>query len=504
MRILMKFISPVLTVVCLASLGCTLKQPPQGAEILSDEARAKIPGLWSATSAGGTVAPGWIRSFGDVTLTAIVEDALEQNPDLKAAAARVEASQSAVRVAASSLYPRIGLKGLGERQGREMQGNLGAGITPPDLGSSGVDTSGGSSDINTFDSSMGRWVTGIGIGASWEADVWGRVRSKKAAAKMDSAALEADYEYARQSLAASVARAYISTIEAGQQAANAQETLALYKDYLKLTDARKKQGFSSEYEVAQLKSRMAGAEDTVYAAEAAQAQAIRAIEVVISHYPSGKLKTRRSFPAMARSVPSGMPSELLERRPDLVAAERRFAAAFHRSNEARTARLPRFAISATGGLGSAQLDGVGVIDAVSWSLAGGVTQPIFFGGELKAAEDIRKAEQRAAAAAYAGTALRAFQDVEDALDSEYHLRRREGALNGMVEHSLTATKLGKVQLDQGQTDMFTILRLVAENFAAKAQLTQIRASRLRERINLHLALGGDFSKTPKNGTKGKD
>jgi multidrug efflux system outer membrane protein len=82
--------------------------------------------------------------------------------------------------------------------------------------------------------------------------------------------------------------------------------------------------------------------------------------------------------------------------------------------------------------------------------------------------------------------------VEDALDSEYHLRRREGALSEMVEHSASAINLGKVQLDQGQTDMFTILRLAGENLAAKVQLTQIRASRLRERVNLHLALGGDF------------
>jgi NodT family efflux transporter outer membrane factor (OMF) lipoprotein len=374
-----------------------------------------------------------------------------------------------------------------------MTGDIGFGITPPDVGGLGVDTSGGGTDINTVDSSMGRWVTGIGIGASWEADVWGRVRSKKAATKSESAALEADFEFARQSLAAAVARAYFSTIEAGQQAANAQETLALFQEYLKLTDARKKQGFSSDYEVAQLKSRMAGAQDTVYAAEAAQAQAIRAIEVVISSYPAGKLKTRRTFPGQVRSVPAGLPAELLERRPDLIAAERRFAAAFHRTNEARTARLPRFAISATGGVGSAQLDGVGVIDAVSWSLAAGVIQPIFFGGELKAAQEIRKSEQRAAAATYVGVALRAFQDVEDALDSEYHLRRREGALNEMVEQSAMAVKLGRVQLDQGQTDMFTILRLAGENLAAKTQLTQIRASRLRERVNLHLALGGSFS-----------
>ena len=488
----MKSNAPFLYAAALCLTVCTIKEPPKGGDILTETARSKIPGNWAAPSGGGPVVPGWIRSFGDSTLTAIVEDALERNPDLKAAAAMVEASQAAVRVATASLYPRISAKAMGERQGRAMSGDLGLGINPPDLGGLGVDSSGGSSDINTVESSMSRWVSGIGIGASWEADVWGRVRSKKAAAKSDSEALQADYEFARQSLAAAVARAYFSTIEASQQASNARETLALYDEYLKLTDNRKKQGFSSEFEVAQLKSRVAGAQDTMFAAEAAQAEAVRAIEVVTSHYPSGKLRTRKSFPGQVRSVPSGMPSELLERRPDLISAERRFAAAYHRTAQARTARLPRFAISIAGGLGSAQLDGVGVIDAVSWSLAGGVVQPIFFGGELKAAEDIRKAEQRAAAATYASTALRAFREVEDALASEYHLRRREGALSSMVEHSATAVKLGRVQLDQGQTDMFTILRLAGENLAAKVQLTQIRASRLRERVNLHLALGGDF------------
>jgi NodT family efflux transporter outer membrane factor (OMF) lipoprotein len=481
-----------ISVACFGLLGCTIKPAPKGAEILTDAAKAEIPSTWQASNNSGPLVPGWIRSFDDSTLTRIVEDALIRNPDLKSAYALVEASQAAVRVTAASLYPRVAMKGLGERQGREMSGSLGLGINPPDLGSIGVDLSGGSTDINTVDSSMGRWITGIGIGASWEADVWGRVRSKRASARADSAALEADFEFARQSLAASVAKAYFSTIEASQQASNAREALGLYEEYVSLTGKRKEQGFSSDYELAQLKSRTAGAQDTLYAAEAARAQAIRAIEVVTSYYPSGKLSVRASFPPQVRSVPSGLPSELLERRPDLIAAERRFAASFHRAKEARAARLPRFALSANGGLGTAQLDGVGVVNAVNWTLANGIVQPIFFGGELKAAEDIRKAEQRAAAASYTSAALQAFKQVEDALDSDYHLRRREGALNDMVTHSATAVILGKVQLDQGQTDMFTILRLVGENLAAKMELTKIRASRLRERANLHLALGGDF------------
>ncbi len=482
-------------VVCLTLASCALKEPPAGADILTDRARSKIPGAWSGSHRGGDVVPNWIRTFGDPELTRLVEDAVTRNPDLAAAAARVEASRYAIKIAAASLYPRIAMKGLGERQGREITSTRGLSIDPPDLGGLGVDLGGGSADTSVLDPSTQRWVAGLGIGASWELDVWGRVRSKKAAAKAESAALEADYEYARQSLAAAVARAYFSTIEAAQQAANAEETLGLYQEYLKLTDVRKQQGHASDFELAQITSRTAGARDTLYAAQAARAQAIRAIEVVTSHYPAGKLATRRSFPGQPKAVPAGLPAQLLERRPDVVAAERRFAAAFHRVNEARTARLPRFSLSASGGMGTAQLDTVGVIEAVNWSLAAGVIQPIFFGGELKAAQDIRTAEQKAAVASYHGVALRAFEDVENALANDFYLRKREGALTEMVESSATSVKLGRVQLEQGQTDMFTILRLGGENLGAKIELTKIRASRLRERVNLHLALGGDFKGT---------
>ena len=485
--------------LCCVFTGCTVKTPPGGSDILTDNAKSKIPGSWSGSHSNGAVAPNWISSFGDHELTRIVEDAVARNPDLAAAAANVEASRAAVRVAAAALYPSAGLKILGERQGSELHGGLGRGIDPATLGGLGVESSGGSGETRSVDSSSQRWVYGIGIGAAWEADVWGRVRSRKAAAKADSAALEADYEFARQSLAAAVARAYFSAIEAGQQETNAQETLDLYQAYVKLTDERKNQGHASDFELSQIKSRTAGAKETLYAAQAARAQSIRAIEVITSNYPAGKLGLRRSFPKQPGAVPSGLPSDILERRPDLIAAERRFAAAFHRVNEARTARLPRFAISSSSGLGSAQLDSVGVLDSLTWSLAAGVTQPIFFGGQLKAQQDIRTAEQKAAVASYHGAALRAFEDVEDALAGDYYLRKREGALTEMVASSSDSVKLGRDQLDQGQTDMFTILRLAGENLVAKIELTKVRGSRLRERVNLYLALGGGF----RAGTSGK-
>src|SRR5258708_14079523 len=174
------------------------------------------------------------------------------------------------------------MKGVGGGQGKELYGGLGRRINPPDFGGSGTENSGGSGLDTSMDSSSQRWVYGLAGGAAWEADVWGRIRSKKAAARAESYALEADYEFARQSLAAAVARAYFTTIEAAQQEANAQETLDIYQEYSKLTDVRKQQGFASDFDVSQIPSRNPAPEEAPYAAQAARAQTIRAIEVVTS------------------------------------------------------------------------------------------------------------------------------------------------------------------------------------------------------------------------------
>src|SRR5436190_17657450 len=164
----------------LTLVSCAIKHPPFGADIMPESARAKIPGSWAGPHRSGAVVPNWILSFHDPELAALVADAVERNPDLKAAAARVEASRAAVRIAASSLYPRIAMKGLGERQGQEIHGDLGSGINPPDFGPPGTENTGGSGLDTSMDSSSQRWVYGLAAGAAWEADVWGRIRAKKA------------------------------------------------------------------------------------------------------------------------------------------------------------------------------------------------------------------------------------------------------------------------------------------------------------------------------------
>src|SRR5258707_15582575 len=142
--------------------GCALKQPPVGADIMPESTRAKIPGSWAGPHRSGAVVPNWILSFHDPELTALVADAVERNPDLKAAAARVEASRAAVRVAASSLYPRIAMKGLGERQGQQLSGDLGRNINPPSFGGPGTEDSGGAGRATTQEPSPP--PTGDGVG----------------------------------------------------------------------------------------------------------------------------------------------------------------------------------------------------------------------------------------------------------------------------------------------------------------------------------------------------
>src|SRR5436305_13680378 len=127
------------------------------------------------------------------------------------------------------------MKGLGERQGQHLSGDIGRGINPPDFGSPGTENSGGGGLDTSVDETSQRWVYGIAAGAAWEADVWGRIRSKTAAAKAESGALEADYEFARQSPAPAVPRAYLPTTEAAQQELNAQDTLDSYQEYSRPT-----------------------------------------------------------------------------------------------------------------------------------------------------------------------------------------------------------------------------------------------------------------------------
>ena len=219
---------------------------------------------------------------------------------------------------------------------------------------------------------------------------------------------------------------------------------------------------------------------------------MRALELLLGRYPAAEIAIAARLPAMPAPVPAGMPSQLLERRPDVFAAERRVAAAFDRVGEARAAQLPRISLTAGGSSVSSDLIELKDTSSPLWSLGANLVAPIYQGGALRAQVEIRTAEQKQAVAEYARAGQRAFGEVEGALATEDALRERAGILEATIRDSARALELAQVQYRVGAID----LRLVEQNqlalYSARLALLRVQTERLAQRVNLHLALGGGF------------
>ena len=230
--------------------------------------------------------------------------------------------------------------------------------------------------------------------------------------------------------------------------------------------------------------------------ELGQEQAIRALELLIGRYPSAATAPTAQLPQFPGEVPAGLPSELLERRPDVVAAERRVAVAFNRIGEAKAARLPTIAL--TGGVNSISSDLFVLQDRTNpvWSVGAGLLMPIFQGGALKRQVEIRTAEQQQAIAEYAAVGLRAFGEVENALGAEIAARERETILAQSLADNQQALSVVQTQFKIGSTDLRFVEQRQLALTASRSALIRVQAEQRVQRVNLHLALGGSFEPRP--------
>ncbi|MBK7460222.1 MAG: efflux transporter outer membrane subunit [Betaproteobacteria bacterium] len=443
--------------------GCALKSPPPVADLQKEAlAHTAVPAAFKAT--GGVAAPlaqRWLASFNDQALSALVDEALTFNADLQGAALRVERAGGYLKVAGAALLPQVGAYGTG----------------------SGA-TSNSTSGLN------GLWVS-----ASLELDIWGRIRYGQAAAQADAEALAADYAYARQSLAAMVAKSWFVATEAGLQRAIVQDMVRSSESLLSLSQDRLRVGNGTEQDVAVARANVGPYRDMLRQADLSREQALRALELLLGRYPAAELAVAQSLSAMPAPVPVGLPSELLERRPDVVAAERRVAAAFNRIGEARAARLPRISLTAGSSTISSDVIVLQDRDNPAWGLGINLLAPIYQGGALRAQVDIRTTEQKLAVPAYARAGQRAFGEVENALAAEFALNDREAILQANVRDNERALELAKNQFRVGSADRRAVEQRQLSLQSARTSLLRVQSERLAQRVNLHLALGGDFSET---------
>jgi NodT family efflux transporter outer membrane factor (OMF) lipoprotein len=446
---------------CALLSGCALAPPPSSEELGERVLpTTPLPAQWTAGHAdSGNVANNWLTTFGDPQLEELVAEAIFFNSDLRLAAARVEQAAALVRVAGGKLYPAVGVLARG-----------------------GGDTGGDDSGIE-----------GVILSASWELDLWGRVRYERRAAQDQFASTEADFTFARQSLAALVAKSWFLATEASLQRDLLNDMVNAATTLLDLANERMRVGIGNELDVTTARVNLQTVRDNLRQVDLSYEQARRALEVLVGRYPAAALTAPPQFGSLAETAPAGLPSELLERRPDVIAAQRRVAAAFSRVKEAQMARLPKITLTGSGSDLSSDLFVLQDRDDPVWSAGGSVLAPLFTGGALKGQVEVRTAEQKQAVALYVQTALEAFADVENALSSELALEERESILASAVADARRALELAETRYRVGSGDLRSVEQQQLAYRQARMSLLRVQSERRVQRVNLHLALGGDFA-----------
>jgi multidrug efflux system outer membrane protein len=214
------------------------------------------------------------------------------------------------------------------------------------------------------------------------------------------------------------------------------------------------------------------------------------LELLLGRYPGGLLEENSNLPAPPAAIPAGLPSELLERRPDIIAAFARLRAMDYRVESVKKALLPRITLSANGGTSSPALTELIDPRAAAWNFALGLAQPLFTGGRLKGEVRLNEALTDEALNRYRGTALNAFREVEQALAAERWLREQEQALKEAVEQTQASRKLAIYSYRQGLIEILTLLDSYRSTLNAQSAYLTVRRQLLSNRINLYLALGG--------------
>lgn len=458
------FLLPAVIALC----GCVAKATPPPAQLteggLPPNATPAERFAAGETADPGTVTDGWLQSFSDARLDQLVADAMAYNRDLAASKARVDQAASAARQAGADLKPQVGYS----------------------LQAATAGTSGSSARTDQM---------GAGLTLSWELDVWGRLSAGQRAAQEAFASQTADFAFARQSLAAQVAKAYFLAIQAVQQEAIATEFAAVQKRTAELTALREAGGRASKYELALARSAASTAEDQVRQAQSGRERAVRSLELLVGRYPKAELEVGAALPAMPGPPPAGLPSQLLERRPDVVAATRRVAAAFNQVESAKAARLPRLSITANAGTASQSFRDLS-LDDVFWNVAANLVGPIFDGGRLKEQVVIETAKQQEALALYGKAALIAFQQVEQGLAEERRLLTRVDLVGAADQDQREALRLATMRFDAGTIDQVALLVVQGQALNTRLADLSVRVERLTNRVDLHLALGGGFEPPP--------
>ena len=333
----------------------------------------------------------------------------------------------------------------------------------------------------------------LGLGASWEADLWGRLRTTTAASRADIVASEGDLAAAELAIAGETAFAWFELKEAVAQENLAVITLEIRERTRTITERRLAQGTASALDVRTARSAVFQAEAAIASRQLATGRSARRLEVLLGRYPKAEISALETFPTLGPLPAGGDPLLLLSRRPDLAAAEARVVAAGLRAEAARLALRPSLDLSGSIALGGENADELFDFDRMLTRLTGSLIQPIFNGGALDANADAALARARQALAGYTRSVLNAWQEVENAIQADTLLARQEEAQLLSLEEARLAEGIAERQYAEGTTTIFNLIDAQNRRLSAEGSVISIRAARVSNRVSYHLALGGGIA-----------
>jgi len=463
----------------LALAGCSLAPPLETPEVdlpaAYKEALPPIEGQWREAAPADAVERGeWWTVFGDPVLSALVVEAGAANQDLLAAAERVEQSRAFVRSAEAARLPRV---------------DLGAGAAraqPPGV----VPGFGGIGGLPPYELYQAK------LSASYEIDLFGRVRDSVRASEADLAAQQALYESLKLTLLADVARTYFLARQVDAEREVVGEAIRLREERVVILERRVTAGDISELDLARARAELANARTDALSLERARGQYEHALATLLGRPASGFTLAPLPLASVPPSIPAGLPSQLLERRPDIAAAERRLAAANARIGVAKAAFYPLLNLTADAGVAASDIGDLFEWSARTWTLgplgAALMTLPVFDGG--RNAADLARAEAalREETAVYRQTVLGALTEVEDALIGLRTLAQQSGTAADSRQAAGRAADIAQQRYDAGATGYLDVVDAQRQALEAERLEAQILGARHAATLALIKSLGGGW------------
>ena len=468
---------PLLVLACALTVACV--QPREATE---REIALELPEDWAAGSLapeGERVDGPWWYAYGDSTLHALIDEALANNPDVQAAAARLLLAEAASRVQGANLLPNVDAV-LGRN--RRKQSFIGFPTGGPGGGGGGDDPV-----VNRAT------IYNLGLEVSWEADLWGRLAAEEAAAVAQTQAAWADQQFVALSLAASVVKAWYVVAEAELQLALAQRTAESWERTYELTATRYRGGLAPALDARLTAVDLERARAQVVTTRANRDDAVRVLELLVGRYPATSLQVPDDLPAPRAEVPAGLPVTLLARRADLYSAERRMLSAERLADARRADFYPDLVLTGSVGTQSTKMSDLLDGDFSVWSIVGQLVQPVFQGGRLEARLDQQEAVADESLALFTRTLLDALFEVESALAGERDFADEVAVRTEVAEEATRAGALARRRYVEGLIGVTTLLDAERNEYLAQQNLLQARLLHLLNRMDLHLALGGGFN-----------